>query len=66
VALGADTKLASFTVSPNVHQLSAQLYPGVWPGRMRDVGMWIARDDQGRITGGLVHRRALGVGNGFG
>lgn len=58
--------LAAFTVSPNVHQLSAQIYPGVWPGRWRDVGTWIARDYQGRITGGLVHRRALGLGIGLG
>jgi hypothetical protein len=58
--------LAAVNVSPNVHRVSLQLYPGVWPGRWRDVGTWIARDYQGRMTGGLVHRRALGLGLGLG
>lgn len=57
--------LASVNVSPNVHRLSMQIYPGVWPGRWRDVGAWIARDYQGRTTGGVVHRRALGLGLGW-
>lgn len=58
--------LAAFNISPNVHRLSAQIYPGVWPGRWRGLGAWIAQDYQGKVTGGIVHRRALGLGLGFG
>ena len=58
--------LWSVTSSPAENALSANVYPGVVPGIARNLGFWAVytRDNQLRI--GVVHRKALGLGLGYG
>lgn len=58
--------LASVTVSPAENVLAVNVYPGVLPGLARDVGVWsvYTRDNQWRF--GIVQRRMLGLGAGWG
>ncbi|MDQ8168847.1 MAG: hypothetical protein P3C09_13945, partial [Gemmatimonadota bacterium] len=57
--------LASLTAGPAVQRVTLNVYPGVLPGRWRDVGVWGAITHDGRPVWGLVHRRLLGVGVGY-
>ena len=57
--------LASLTAGPAVQRLTLNLYPGVLPGRLRDLGVWGAITHDGRPLWGVVHRQLLGTGFGF-
>jgi len=57
--------LASLTVGPTVQRVTLNVYPGVLPGALRDVGVWGAATRDGRAVFGLVHGRALGLGVGY-
>ncbi len=58
--------LWSLTVSPAENALSINVYPGVLPWRARALGAWIVRTRRDEWRFGIVHRRALGLGVGYG
>jgi len=57
--------LASLTMGPTAQRVTLNVYPGVLPGVLRDVGVWGAATRDGRFVYGLAHRRALGLGVGY-
>jgi hypothetical protein len=58
--------LWSVTSSPAANLVTVNVYPGVLPGAMGGAGVWavVTRDNELRV--GLIHRRALGLGLGYG
>ena len=58
--------LWSVTTSPAENLASVNVYPGVLSGRLGSFGLWgvLTRDNELRF--GLVQRRALGLGVGYG
>lgn len=58
--------LASLVAGPTVNRVLLNVFPGVAPGILSDLGFWGAYTRDGRITFGVVHRRALGLGIGYG
>ena len=58
--------MASLTVSPSVDAVKVNVFPGVLPGVGRDLGTWIGLTRDGHLIGGIVSRRALGLGVGLG
>jgi len=57
--------LASLTLS-GAERMEANLYPGVLPGVLGELGVWVVLDADGRPTVGLSTRRTLGLGFGVG
>ena len=61
-----DSLLASIMLSQRIEDmLTVNVYPGVLPGRMSDVGVWLTMARGGQTRLGIVHRRALGLGVGI-
>jgi hypothetical protein len=58
--------LASLTAGPSIQHMTLNIYPGVVAGHLRDVGVWSSVTADGRLVAGLVHRRTLGIGVGYG
>jgi hypothetical protein len=58
--------LWSVTASPAENLLAANVYPGVMPGIGGDIGAWGVYTRRGELRIGIVHRRALGLGVGYG
>lgn len=58
--------LAGITAGPTANRVVANLYPGVLAGFAKDFGVWAAYTRTGHITAGIVQRRALGLGMGYG
>lgn len=58
--------LWSVTMSPAENLLSTNVYPGVLPGPARDLGLWAVYTRRNEVRIGIVHRRALGLGLGYG
>lgn len=58
--------LASITAGPTSNRIIANVYPGVLGGFGRDLGVWAAYTRNNKLTFGIVHRRLLGLGLGYG
>jgi hypothetical protein len=58
--------LASLTAGPSIQRLTLNIYPGVLTGHLRDLGVWSGVTADGRVVAGVIHRRTLGVGVGYG
>ena len=58
--------LASLLVEPHTDRVvGLNVYPGVIPF-MGDFGAWVNLDDQSRVSFGITHRQAMGLGLGVG
>lgn len=58
--------LWSLALSHMENLLTANVYPGVVPKVPRDVGLWAVYTRHNELRIGITHRRALGVGVGYG
>jgi hypothetical protein len=59
--------LASFLVDPNTGRfLALNVFPGVIPGPLKDIGLWAAISGRGRPSIGITGHRTFGLGAGFG
>jgi hypothetical protein len=58
--------LASLTASPTDNRIVLNVFPGVLPGAATNLGVWTAYRKDGQVLFGLVHRRMLGMGLGYG
>jgi hypothetical protein len=58
--------LWSVIMSPAENLLALNVFPGVLRGAFRDVGLWGVYTRRNEIRFGLVHRKALGLGVGYG
>jgi len=61
-----DSLLWSLTTSPGENLVSVNVYPGVLPGKARAIGIWGVYSRSGHLSVGLLHRKSLGLGLGFG
>lgn len=61
-----DSLLWSVVTSPGENVLSVNVYPGVLTGRARPLGVWANYTRSGRLSLGVLHGRALGMGMGLG
>jgi len=61
-----DSLLWSLTTSPGENLVSVNVYPGVLPGKARAIGIWGVYSRSGHLSLGLLHRKSLGLGLGFG
>ena len=57
--------LASLTLSAAQNRVALNLYPGLFPGPLEDIGLWMVFPESG-IRFGLASRHLLGVGLGYG
>jgi hypothetical protein len=57
--------LASVTLSAAVNRFAVNLYPGLLPGPLGDVGLWLVFPIAGPVRFGLASRHLLGVGLGY-
>jgi hypothetical protein len=60
-----DSLLWSVVTSPGENVLSVNVYPGVLTGRARALGLWANYTRSGRLSLGVQHARALGMGMGI-
>ena len=58
--------LVSATTSPAENVLAVNVYPGVLPGVAKSLGLWLVRTRRDEWRVGVIHRRALGLGVGYG
>ena len=60
-----DSLLASLIFSPDgADLLAANLYPGVLPGRLAELGLWFTMAENHQVRLGIGTRRTLGLGLG--
>lgn len=57
--------LASLTAGPTNNRIVLNVYPGVLPGSLRELGVWSAYTKDRTLLYGLVYRRLMGVGLGY-
>jgi hypothetical protein len=62
----ANSLLWSVTSSPAENVLTVNVYPGVLKGAMGEMGLWTVVTRHRELRFGVVHRRALGLGVGYG
>ena len=58
--------LWSVTSSPAENVLAINVYPGVVRGPLRGSGLWAVYTRRDELRFGIIHRRALGLGVGYG
>ena len=61
-----DALLWSVTTSPGENLVSLNVYPGVLPGKAGALGVWGVYSRSGHLSIGLLHRKSLGLGLGYG
>ena len=57
--------LASLTAGPTNNRIVLNVYPGVLPGSLRELGIWSAYTKDRTVLFGMTYRRLLGVGAGY-
>jgi hypothetical protein len=57
--------LTSLTAGPTDNRVVLNVFPGVLPGPLRELGMWSAYTRDRTVLYGLVYRRLYGVGVGY-
>ena len=58
--------LASLTAGPTDNRIVLNVFPGVLPGFGENFGVWSAYTKDRQVLFGVVHRRLLGMGLGYG